>query len=282
MQETEKITAVGIFLNIVLFIAKFAVGIFSNSLAILSDAFNSLTDIISYTTIYFACRISEKKSDEDHPFGHHRAEPIAGLVVAILAGILGFEILRSAIQGIFVPRDTNIGIYAIAVCLFTIFIKTGMSIYFTRMGIKLNRPALRAAGIDSRNDVLVTSVALIGVVGYMVGVSFLDSVAAIGIGFFVIYSGYKIGKENIDYLMGHAPPRDDVAKIKKAVLKINGIKGINDVRAHYVGNYIHIEIHIEVDKDLSTQASHDLGKEVQYIVERFSFVDKAFIHIDPV
>src|SRR3989339_1484509 len=113
MQEAEKITAVGIFLNIILFLAKIIVGLTSNSLAILSDAFNSLTDIISYSAIYIACRISDKKSDTDHPFGHHRAEPIAGLIVAIFAGILSFEILRSAVLNIFIPRETDIGIYAI-------------------------------------------------------------------------------------------------------------------------------------------------------------------------
>ena len=82
--------------------------------------------------------------------------------------------------------------------------------------------------------------------------------------------------------MGHAPPEEDVARIKKVVLAIEGVKGITEVKAHYVGNYIHIEIHIKVDGGIGIQKSHDLGEKVRHSVEKFDFVDKAFIHIDPV
>ncbi len=282
MQESEKITLLGIFLNTVLFIAKITAGLMSNSLAILSDAFNSLTDIVSYTAVYFAVKISNTKSDSSHPFGHRRAEPLASLIVAIFAGILGFEVLRSSVQNLISPRISNITVFPIGVLFFTMAVKTFMFTFFTKKGIEMNRPALRAAGIDSRNDVLVSGVALLGVVGYKYGLFALDSIAALIISMVIFYSGYKIGKENIDYLMGHAPPIEEVQKIRKAVKKIKGVKGTNEIKAHYVGNFIHIELHIEVDKNMTTQQSHDLGKEVERADEKFDFVDKAFIHIDPI
>ncbi|MFH2020068.1 MAG: cation diffusion facilitator family transporter [archaeon] len=282
MHYSEKISLYGIFLNIVLFAAKITVGLLSNSLAILSDAFNSLTDIISYSGIYLAVKISNQRSDKSHPFGHHRAEPMAGFIVAIFTGILAFEILRAAITNIITPRISDMSIFSVIVLVFTIIVKLFMSSYFQKKGTELRRPAIKAAGVDSRNDVLSSSVALIGVVGYMLGYKQFDSIAAIFISMYIFYSGYKIGKENVDYLMGHAPPDEDLKKIKATVLQVKGVKGINEVRAHYVGSFIHIEIHIEVDKNLTTLKSHDIGKDVERAAEKFDFVDKAFIHIDPV
>jgi cation diffusion facilitator family transporter len=280
MQKNKKITIMGIILNSMLFVAKLIVGFLSGSLAVLSDAFNSLTDILASIGIFIAVKFSSKRADAGHPFGHHRAEPLAGIMVAIFAGIVAFEIIKIGIQNLFI-KTSIIGYSALVVLGFTMIVKLGMSVYFLDQGKKLNSPAIRASGIDSRNDVLISSVAFIGVLGSINGIDFMDSIAAIIIGLFILYSGYKIGVENIDYLMGKAPSKEHLDKIKSVVRKVKGVKGMNDIRAHYVGNFIHIEIHIEVDKKLSTQKSHTIGKNVQNKVEELNHVDKAFIHIDP-
>ncbi|MFH0876131.1 MAG: cation diffusion facilitator family transporter [archaeon] len=281
MDKSEKITLIGVGLNFMLFIAKITVGLISGSLSLLSDAFNSLTDILSYTGIYFAVKISNKKADETHPFGHRRAEPLAGLLVAIFAGILAIEIIKSAITGIMNPQAIKAEFAACAVLIFTIIVKTFMTVFFSKKGRELNRPAIRAAGVDSRNDVLISGVALIGVIGPWMGVHILDGIAAIFISLFIFYSGYKIATENLDYLMGKCPPPDFVEHMKKAALSVKGVNGLNDVRAHYVGNYVHVEIHIEVDKKITIEKAHKIGKDVQNTIEKLDSVDKAFVHIDP-
>ena len=281
MEKNKKITIYGIILNSILFIAKLIVGLLSNSLAVLSDAFNSLTDIISSIGIFIAVKISHKRADQGHPFGHHRAEPIAGMIVAILAGILGFEILRTAIKNLFEQKVSSIGAAALIVLIITIIVKLFMAYYFTKQGTIRKSPAIKASGIDSRNDVLVTSIAIIGVLGSMYGYLIFDEIAAIIISFFIFYSGYRIGMENIDYLMGKSPSKEYIDKIKSIAIKVKGVNGINDVRAHYVGNFIHIEIHIEVNKNISTQRSHKIGKDVQHAVENLDDVDEAFVHVDP-
>jgi len=281
MNRAEQTTLIGVFLNIILFVAKITIGLLSNSLSLLSDAFNSLTDIVSYTGIYIAVRISNKKADHDHPFGHHRAQPIAGFVVSLFTFLLAFEIMKNAIIGFFNPRTYSYEFYAIGVLIFTMIVKIFMSYYYGQVGKKENSPAVKAGSIDSRNDVLVSGIALTGVIGPWIGFPLLDIVAAFIIGLFIFYSGYKIGIENIDYLMGKSPPKNELDEIKKTALKIKGVKGVNEVKAHYVGNYVHIEIHIEVNKNMSTQDSHDIGKQVQYALEKLNYVDKAFIHIDP-
>jgi cation diffusion facilitator family transporter len=282
MNKSERTTLIGVFLNIILFIAKIIIGLLSNSLALLSDAFNSLGDIVSYSGIHFAVKIAHKLPDEDHPFGHKRAEPIAGFVISLFTLLLAIEIMRNAITGFFQARAYSYESYAIGVLLFTMLIKTGMSYYYNKIGKKENSPALRAGAVDSRNDVLASGIALVGVIGPYIGYSWLDSFAAFIISLFILYSGYKIGKENIDYLMGKTAPDSQIKEIKKIALKVKGVKSLNDVRTHYIGNALHVEIHVDVDENISTKESHRIGKEVQYMLERLDYVDKAFIHIDPV
>ncbi|HHT9159207.1 MAG TPA: cation diffusion facilitator family transporter, partial [Candidatus Brocadiaceae bacterium] len=153
----SKATIILIICNTFLFGIKITAGLMSNSLAIISDAVNSLTDIVSSVIIFFAVKTSSKQADEGHPFGHHRAEPIAGLIVAIFAGILGFEILHTSIFKLMETHEHKIGIYAITVLLVSIGMKLLMSVYFKRFSRKINSPALLASSIDSRNDVYIST-----------------------------------------------------------------------------------------------------------------------------
>lgn len=268
--------------NAFLFAIKITAGIMSNSLAVISDAFNSLTDILSSVIIFFAVKASSKQADEGHPFGHHRAEPIAGLLVAIFAGILGFEILHTSLFKLTETHAHTIGVPAIIVLLISIVMKLIMSSYFKKVSRKINSPALLASSIDSRNDVYISSTALVGIGCGFFGYAQIDSIAATLISFWIIYSGYKIGVQNIDYLMGRQPEDSIMEEIKTKATAVSGIRGIHDVRAHYVGNYIHVEIHISLDQTLTLTQAHDIGKNVQRAVESIESIHKAFVHIDPV
>lgn len=268
--------------NTFLFAIKITAGIMSNSLAVISDAFNSLTDILSSVIIFFAVKASSKQADEGHPFGHHRAEPIAGLLVAIFAGILGFEILHTSLFKLTETHAHTIGVPAIIVLLISIVMKLIMSSYFKKVSRKINSPALLASSIDSRNDVYISSTALVGIGCGFFGYAQIDSIAATLISFWIIYSGYKIGVQNIDYLMGRQPEDSIMEEIKTKATAVSGIRGIHDVRAHYVGNYIHVEIHISLDQTLTLTQAHDIGKNVQRAVESIESIHKAFVHIDPV
>ncbi len=274
-------TIVMIVCNTFLFAIKITAGITSNSMAVISDAVNSVTDIISSVVIYFAVKVSAKQADEGHPFGHHRAEPIAGLIVAIFAGILGFEIFRTSVFHLVSQHDHNIGIFTILVLLISIGMKFVMSIYSKKTSHTINSPALLASSVDSRNDVYISATALVGVIGGFYGYPKMDDIMAILISFWVIYSGYKIGIQNIDYLMGRQPEAGIMEEIKAKTCAAAGVLGIHDIRAHYVGNYIHVEIHISLNQHLTLTEAHEIGKNVQKAVENIESIHKAFVHIDP-
>ncbi|MFQ5442952.1 MAG: cation diffusion facilitator family transporter [Thermodesulfobacteriota bacterium] len=277
-----RATLINIIGNTALLALKLAAGMLSGSIALISDAINSLNDIVSSVATFICVRISDKKADEGHPFGHSRAEPVAGMIIAILAGILGFEILRESVKRAFTDARPEIGLFALSVPVITIVVKAGMSVYFRRVGKEINSPALKATALDSLMDVFVSGAVLFGVVGVRFGAPLLDPMAGVIISLWIIYTGYSIGMENIDYLMGKAPEPRLMNEIKGKARAVEGVKAINTVRAHYVGNFIHVEIHIEVDKDLSTLDSHAIGEEVERSVGEIKAIEKSFIHVDPV
>ncbi len=277
----RRATIVGIGSNALLFFFKFLAGIMTGSLAIFSDALNSLSDTAYSVAVFMAVRVSQQKPDEDHPFGHRRAEPVAALLVAILSGILGFELIKEGLGGVLAPQAHLFSLLGVAVLLGSMTIKAGMWLYFKRTAKRMGSPAISASSVDSRNDVLISLVALLGFSGPALGMPNLDFYAGIVIGGFIIWSGYKIGEENIGYLMGKSPGKEVLDEIRRKAKKVDGVGGIHDIRAHYVGDRIHVHIHAEVDGKLRTEEAHRIGKRVEGAVESSPLVNEAFVHVDP-
>lgn len=277
-----RATLLNILGNAFLFIIKLWAAVISGSIALLSEAFNSLTDIASSIAVFICVKVSDKGADEGHPFGHSRAEPVSGIIIAVFAGILGFEVIRSSVARLFTEAEVVVGTFALLVPIITVVLKAFMARYFKRVGKEIGSPGISASAVDSLCDVMVALAALTGIVGVKLGYPFLDPLAGFVIGLWIIYTGYSIGIKNIDYLMGSAPPPELTEDIKAAALSVPGVESINTVRAHYVGHFIHVEIHIGVPKHLSTFDSHAIGKEVERKVEMIKAIEKSFVHIDPV
>lgn len=277
----KKATVLNIIGNTILFILKLIVGILYNSIAVISDAINSFTDIIASIIVFISVKVSGKRADKGHPFGHHRAEPIAGLIVAIFTGILGFEVIKFAFDRLLEGGGFSKGIAPIMVMGFTLILKGGMYIYTINVCKKINSPALLASAVDHRNDVLISIAVLIGVSGAYLGYGFLDPLVALVVGLWIIYSGYMIGIDNLKFLMGESPSDELIDKIKKIALNVDCVKGVNDIRAHYVGILLQAEVHIEVDRKLTIYRAHTIGKKVQNKLEKLEEINRAFVHIDP-
>ncbi len=277
-----RATIINIAGNTALFTLKIVAGVLSGSIALISEAINSLNDIAAAVATFICVKISNKEADEGHPFGHSRAEPIAGLIIAVLAGILGFEVIRASVERLLSKTTPEITVFSLMVPVVTMAAKGSMAWHFKRVGRMFNSPALSATAKDSMMDVLIAVAALVGITGAYMGYDYFDPLAGLVISLWIIYTGYSIGLENIAYLIGEAPPPKLMDEIKAAALAVNDVRAINTVRAHFVGNFIHVEIHVEVDKNLSTYDSHAIGKEVERRVEGVDSIEKTFVHIDPV
>ena len=271
----------GIVGNAILFAGKITVGLAFDSIAIISDSLNSFTDIIASTIVFISIRASRRAADEDHPFGHHRAQPIAGLIVAIFTGIVGFEVIVQSVQRLFTGEAVQRGILPLVIVAGVMVIKLGMHLYVRRVAARMRSPALAASATDHRNDVLVSAAVFLGVGAANLGLPILDPIVAILIGLWIIRAGFSIGRDNIKFLMGEAPPKELVERIRGKAGAVDGVVGLNDVFAHYVGTTVEIELHINVDRRIDIERAHAIGKQVQGAIEAMDEVSRAFIHIDP-
>ncbi|HEY6906527.1 MAG TPA: cation diffusion facilitator family transporter [Ignavibacteriaceae bacterium] len=278
----RRATYLSLFVNIFLFIIKIIVGILSNSIAVISDAINSLTDIVASAVIMYSVNVSLKKPDEEHQFGHNAAQPIAVFLIVLFTGIVGLNVIEESIRRIISPDKIYISSAVYIVLGITILVKIVLTRYQSKVGKTFKSPALKASAVDSLNDVLASSLSIIAVFVVGLGFPYVDGIAGILIAFFIFKSGYEIAKENLDYLMGRSASEHLILDIANRALAVKGVVGMNDLRSHYVGNKFHIEIHIEVDKSLSTELSHDIGNKVKYAIQEIDEVQQVFVHIDPV
>lgn len=280
MNTEEKTAFISFISNILLFILKITAAISSGSLAVLSSAFDSLNDIIAYFVGFYSVKEAAKGPDYDHPFGHRRMEALAGMVMAIFAGILSFEILRSAFFNFLVEKQmVEITTYTFAVLAVTVVIKLLTYFFLEKRSKQTMSAALDAMKMDSRNDVLSNTIAIIGIAGVYVGQVILDDIAAIVIALYIVYTGYNVAKKNFDYIVGARPDKETIDKIKEKA-KITGVKKLGHVKAHYVGDRVHVEVDIVLPKKIKAQKSHDLAVKVQKSVESLKIVSRAFIHVD--
>lgn len=281
MDKETRVSLAAWLINIVLFAVKMTAGILSGSLAVLSDAFNSLTDIISYAIIFFAVKFSKQEPDADHPYGHRGAQPLAAFMVAVFQGVLAFEILKTAISNIiFGEPAIAITAFTFGALLFSIVVKSLMSFFLAKFGREFNSSSLKSISIDSRNDVLASIVAILGLIGVLVGDGLFDDGAAIIIALFILYSGYKMAKESINYLMSASPPPELLREIRASVEKVKGVKRVAKVSAHYIGDRVHAEIEVVIGAKVKPAQAHEIDVAVQGAAERLDLVESAFVHLD--
>lgn len=263
-------------INVVLLLLKLWAGWVSGSIAAVSDALNSFLDVFSYTALSLAVYVQDKEPDETHPFGHRRAEPLAGMVIAVLAAILGGSIIKDSLVSFFVNEPINVTPGVLVVLAAAVAIKVVQASLYYIVGRRTNSKGLLAGYVDSRNDVLASSIVFIGVfIGRRV-----DEVAALLIGVWILYSGIRVGLENAGYLLGRAADEVTIAAIRDIALNVPGVKGIDEIRAHFVGDQIHADVHIEVDGDLSVKEAHDISEKVKNAVDDLPEVHNTFVHID--
>lgn len=273
--------AVGIVTNLILFIIKIIVGTLSGSIAITADAVNNLSDSGSSLVTIVGFKISGKPADSGHPFGHGRMEYIAGLIVSFIVVIIGYQLIVSSVRKIIQPDITRFDMIAVVVLCASIVIKAWQSAFYRTVGRRIDSLTLKAASSDSRNDALATaSVLLAAVVSMLTGFS-LDGYIGAAVGLFIIVSGIKLTFETISPLLGAAPEKELVEKIRHKVLSYDTIIGIHDLSVHNYGQgECHASLHCEVPAEQDVMVSHDVIDNIErdFLKEGIHLV----IHLDPV
>lgn len=281
LKKETKISALTIFFNAILFVLKIITGILFNSIAVISDAFNSLLDIVSSTIIYHSIKISHKKPDKKHQFGHSRAQPIAGLIVAIFTAVFGFELFRASFERLFNGDVLKMGMIPLIVMSIVLLVKTGLYLYTKSFLTKKKSLALNAACVDHKNDILISIVVIFGLWLANLGYTYFDSIAGGFVGIYIIKSGFDLAKENIKYIMGEAPSEKIFKSIENKAMSVKGVIGLNDIRAHMLGTDVECEVHIYLDKNMDLEKAHKISNKVKSKILELEDFENAYIHIDP-
>ena len=282
-KEIKKASLLGVFGNLFLLLIKGIVGFISGSQAMIADAFNSASDILSSIMTFFGQRIASKPKDEDHNLGHGKAEYIYSMLISIIMIIMVFKVFKDSIVNLFTLEKAAFTPWLIVVCALTIIIKIGLFLYTNRLYKKNKSLLLKANRNDHRNDCILTSLNLIAcVLGYY-GIYFVDSVAGIFISIWIFIVAYKIFIESYDILMDKSIDDETKEKVYKVISAHKEIKKISHFNSTPVGYMYQISFTIFVDGNLSTFDSHEIANNLEKEIDKkFPEIYLTVIHVNPI
>ena len=273
---------VGIIVNLILFAAKFAVGMLSGSIAITADAVNNLSDAGSSIISLVTFRISAKPADREHPFGHARIEYVSSLIVSFLILLIAYELFSSSLDKILHPTETVFHIASVIVLSLSIVCKLWLGLFNRTLGKKIDSGVLRATGADSLSDALSTTAALIALLIFKFTGFDTDGYMGIIVSVIIFVAGIRILNETKNSILGEAPSEDTVAVIAKTVADYPEVLGTHDMMIHTYGANVTIaSFHVEVDRTGDVMKLHDMIDGI----ERRLFEEHQIlctVHMDPV
>ena len=272
----------GIFLNLLLFAGKYFAGVISGSVAITADAFNNLSDAGSSIITLLGFAIAGKKPDLDHPFGHGRAEYLAGLALSAVIVLMGFELAKSSFEKILHPEPINTGLLPALILVCSILVKFYMCLYNRSVGKKINSAAMQATAVDSLSDSVATTVVLLSMgIAYFFHVN-IDGYAGLLVAVFIIYAGFNAAKDTVSPLLGQAPDPEFLQQIADIVTAHPEVVGIHDLVVHDYGpGRVMVSLHAEVRGDGNIFDLHDaIDTAETELKEQLGCI--ATIHMDPI
>lgn len=267
--------------NVAKILVEGTVGLAFGSLALIADAAHSLADLMASVVVLVWGRLTFEGPDSDHPHGHERVEPLTALFVGITLVALAVKILYDAGNALRHGPQIRFSLFLVGGLAFAIADMVVVYWYTERTNRELGSPSLHALARDALNDVFTSLAAVVGVFGAAIGAPILDPVAGGLVSIIVLREGLAIARENIDYLVGSAPPERELEEIRGAVLAHPSVAGIHDLRCHYVGPKVEAEFHAEVPADFTLREAHDLETELQEAVLALPFVGDVHVHLDP-
>lgn len=272
----------GIICNLFLFIAKLVVGVVINSIAVISDAFNNLSDLGSAIVSIIGSRLSGKRADEEHPYGHGRAEYISALIIGVLIIFMGIELFKSSVSELLNPKPVNINIVSALILLVSVVVKLWMWHYNKYMGNQINSSILMSAAQDSLNDTVATLLVIASAIVAPFVAFPIDGIAGILVSVGIVWSGIGVAISTINTLIGAAPDSQLISQIEEMVMSGENVLGMHDLLVHDYGPGRTIaSVHAEVPDNLSLIEVHEMIDVIEHKIMQEMGVD-IVIHMDPV
>jgi len=269
-----------IILNLLLFTLKIFAGIQSASIAIMADAWHTLSDSFSSLILLFGFKISTKPADDKHPFGHGRAEIIATVIVGTILAIIGFSFLAESIKRLQLHQAAHYGILAYTATVISILTKEGMAQFAIRSGKKHNSYLLIADGWHHRSDAISSFIVLIGILLGRI-IWWIDGVLGIIMALLLFYASFDILRKSISLLIGEEP-NDDLTNSILDLINKNFKHPINmhHLHVHQYGDHQEVTFHIKLDPTMQLQDAHEIADKIEVLL-RSEMDIEATIHLEP-
>lgn len=288
--ETSKVrtaygvlaSVVGIICNVALFGMKLVIGLMINSISVMADAFNNLSDAASSIISFVGVKLAERPADKEHPFGHGRFEYIAAFAVAFLILQVGFSCFKSALTKVIHPETVGFSWIVVGILTVSVFVKVWLSIFNKTLGNRINSTVMKATSADALGDVIITSATIISIIiGNVTGFA-IDGFMGLVVSIFVLIAGINIAKETLEPLLGAAVDREVYEAITNMVESYEGIVGSHDLIVHNYGpTRTMATIHLEVPNDINLEEAHETIDQIERDILR-SMGILLVVHMDPI
>ena len=272
----------GIISNSVIGISKIIIGVLSGSISIIVDAFNNIFDMTSSILTILAFKLSGKKADKEHPYGHARYEYLFSMFIAIIMLFTGSLFLYKSIMKIIYPEELNINTITFIILIFSIIVKLSQAFVYMHYYKKIKSSALKYSALDTRNDIIITTSVLISMIVIKYCNYNIDGYISFIISIFIIISSIKMLLDSIHPLLGITPSKELVKTISKKISSHDKVLGIHDLIIHNYGvdcNFI--SVHIDIDSKLSLLEAHDIADDIENDIKE-TMGSEINIHMDPV
>lgn len=282
-KDTIRVTLVGSAVDLFLGVAKIFIGFTAQSQALIADGVHSLSDLVTDIAVLYAAKHSHQEADEDHPYGHGRIETVVtvGLGIALIGVAIG--IMIDATHRLFNPNTLfSPGFLALAIAVISVLAKEAIYQYTMVVAKHYRSNMLKANAWHSRSDAISSVIVVIGIIGSMAGLTYLDAIAAIGVGLMIAKIGWDLAWHSIKELIDTGLEVERVKEIEKSILDVDGVTTLHILRTRQIGADALVDVHIQVEPYISVSEAHYISETVRSkLIKEIEEVIDVMVHIDP-
>ena len=282
-KDTIQVTLVGSVVDLLLGVAKIFIGFAAQSQALIADGVHSLSDLVTDVAVLYAAKHSHQEADADHPYGHGRIETVVTVGLGIVLIGVAIGIMIDATHRLFNPNTLlSPGMLALAIAIVSVIAKEVIYQYTMVVARRYRSNMLKANAWHSRSDAISSIIVVIGIIGSMAGLIYLDAIAAIGVGIMIAKIGWDLAWHSLKELIDTGLETERVKEIEKGILGVDGVTTLHILRTRQIGADALVDVHIQVEPYISVSEAHYISETVRSkLINEIEEVIDVMVHIDP-
>ena len=280
----RRVTLVGAAVDAILALAKVGGGLAAQSQSLVADGVHSLSDLVTDLLVLFAARLARAKPDADHPYGHERIETAATVALGVVLILIGAGIALDSFWRLFHPEELQVPAWwAMAIAAVSVGLKEGVYHYSMRAARRFRSRLLEANAWHARSDAASSIVVIVGVGGALLGLGYLDAIAAVIVSWMIGAMGYRLARQSVEELIDTGLEPEQVESIRAALMEIDGVRDLHMLRTRQMGPKSLVDVHILLDDPkLSVSEGHQISEAARAeLIRKFLDIEDVTVHIDP-